>query len=222
MSMSAKEVKTRQDRHRQFLATAILIAANEGIESMREMVAQAYASYFAMADGMSRHDAINEVITVQARTMGLLDDDGVDIWPELMPGGNQANEMLTDIDEYLREGKMPEPQEFGGVTTAPNHRDHAEQVINHIAHLEDHQIDQIRDALGDWLVAQKKHNIVLNYEMVIADGSMDWHTDQAEFFTDEHGSKWVKFRPSDPTDEFYGGELIVPILPGFHIIRKEA
>jgi hypothetical protein len=248
MPRSAKEVTHQQNRHRQFMANAILIAASGGIHDMREMVAQAYASYFALADGMSRHDTLNEVITVQARTMGLLDDDGVDIWPELMPGGNQTNDMLLDIEEYiagnslhverellaralesgqlrdtnigseiedyLGEGKMPsrifELLEFGGVTTAPDHRDHADQIITHIANLEDQQVNQIRNTLNRWneasLARSGEDNIVLEFEMNIISHRMQFPTNRAEFFKDEHGVQWVKFYPTH--GEYKGGEII--------------
>lgn len=42
------------------------------------------------------------------------------------------------------------PEEFLGIDTAPNDPRHAQQVIDHIAHLEEPQIKAIRDALNSW------------------------------------------------------------------------
>ncbi len=46
---------------------------------------------------------------------------------------------------------VPVPgQEFAGITTAPNDPSHVGQVIDHIAHLEEEQVADIRFALKQW------------------------------------------------------------------------
>ena len=43
-----------------------------------------------------------------------------------------------------------EPQEFGDVDTAPNDPRHVGQLIDHLAHLEDDQVAEIRAKLNEW------------------------------------------------------------------------
>lgn len=41
-------------------------------------------------------------------------------------------------------------EEFSGIDTAPEDPRHVQQVIDHIAHLEDEQVAEIRDAMNSW------------------------------------------------------------------------
>lgn len=41
-------------------------------------------------------------------------------------------------------------REFGGIDTAPNDPTHVRQVIDHIAHLEDHQVAEIQREICNW------------------------------------------------------------------------
>lgn len=77
----------------------------------------------------------------------------------------RANRMLADLrratlmldrGEPLEEVLRKADQEylggfdFTGVTTAPNDPLHAQQVVDHIAHLEEDQTKLIRHALNSW------------------------------------------------------------------------
>jgi hypothetical protein len=45
--------------------------------------------------------------------------------------------------------------EFSGINSAPDDPVHVEQVINHIAHLEEEQVDAIRTKLIEWREAEE-------------------------------------------------------------------
>lgn len=77
-------------------------------------------------------------------------------WPM---GISETVEDVLDTDDLVAVGESADatprsaPEEFGGITTAPDDPAHVEQVINHLAHLEDEQVAKIRDELNKWAVA---------------------------------------------------------------------
>lgn len=56
----------------------------------------------------------------------------------------EAVELAAEADARSR------TEEFSGVDTAPDDPRHVEQVINHLAHLEDEQVEAIRRELASW------------------------------------------------------------------------
>lgn len=47
-------------------------------------------------------------------------------------------------------------QEFSGIDTPPDDQRHVEQVISHIAHLDDDQVEKIRKCLNQWANAARR------------------------------------------------------------------
>jgi len=192
-----------EEKHRRFAAAFILQIANLGsIEIMWEIVAQNIASYIA-TDGDPAMLA-SSFGDIASRVGALLNEGG--IWDELMPGPVR--------DEPTWDKLMA--------------------VMNHL--LENNEGDDLAISLrsgqavrwhGESVgIIRPAENIVLDYPVILRRGEGDGQTSMyapgAEFFVDEHGRFWVKFKPKNGYN--IGKEHMWPISGDrtFEVVRDDA
>jgi hypothetical protein len=96
----------------------------------------------------------------KGRTVLCMDNDA-NFQPLDRAGASALADLLSDLYQAINWSEVralrragPEPEEFSGVKTPPNDPRHTTEILAHIAHLEDYQVDEIRDALNSWAAAR--------------------------------------------------------------------
>jgi hypothetical protein len=172
-------------RAEQFMASTMLVASEKGWE----MVCQFIASFFVAGNGMPEtQEVFEELSAVYSRVHELLNDENK-IWPELLPGGNQTNDMLQDIENYVLNGSFDHSAAYNkGWDDA---KTEAEKIAN----------ERMTGVDRENLIPNKSDNIVLTYDVIVKpDGENSLFAHGCEFFLDEHGLQWIKFVPTNGHD----------------------
>jgi hypothetical protein len=132
-----------------------------------DVITQGIASYIASGDVDMIH-ALADLSNLINRVSEALDDysdNGGYIWPELLPGGNQQNDLLPLLEGIALNGK-----------------EHVETIT----------VKNIKPAsiyCPENITLDFRQKLYLNEDMYTTNGS--------EWFVDEQGTHWVKFKPQN-------------------------